>query len=711
MTESSSLHILIVDDELPSIEMLQRFFHNTDHLITIAYTSIEALAIIRECPCDLVISDINMPEMDGMQLMREALSIFPFLNFILITGDSCSRSFHELKEAGALTCLAKPFRRSELMEIVDWLSDLKKIGKIIPTEQINSTDRKLTLRMEESRWNSDQRFQAVMNTACDAIVLMDGNGNISYWNPAAEIMFGYRSHEVIGKHLHSLITPQKYGTSAEIGYEEFIRTRHGDATGNIIEITGLRKDQTEFPAELSLSGFKYRGAWHAAGIMRDISSRKQNEDNLRTAYIEIERLYQQLNHEYELANIFFKNVFQNNQNTDNHIKYYLSSMGTAGGDFFLTAPSVSGVKYLLLGDFTGHGLSAALGAIPVSSIFHTMAKKGHPLINIIREINSNLNRILPTGLFFSGCLVEWDHAHLTARVVNFGLPMAIVVSEHGVIKRRLPSRHLPLGILPDIDPNFHYMEVPLQHSDRIYLFTDGITAARNKSGEEFGQERLEQLLTRCQVPEHRFDDICRSITEFRGDTPQLDDMAIAEIICDTSEIDLPTEEITTISNLPVALSLSLTIHPSTMQAAHTLETITELFVEMHIEARKQKQNIFLILSELYSNALEHGILLMNSALKNEPNGFEKYFLTRAERLATLKTGWIKLDMELMVQDTTGRIILRVEDSGQGFDYLLIPTAQPDFSSFGGRGLYLVRSLCKELIIEGIGNKVTAIFEW
>jgi anti-sigma regulatory factor (Ser/Thr protein kinase) len=80
-------------------------------------------------------------------------------------------------------------------------------------------------------------------------------------------------------------------------------------------------------------------------------------------------------------------------------------------------------------------------------------------------------------------------------------------------------------------------------------------------------------------------------------------------------------------------------------------------------------------------------------------------------LAALRTGWIKLEMELMVQDTTGRVVLCVEDSGQGFDFQLIPTVQPDFSSFGGRGLYLVRSLCKDLIIEGIGNKVTAIFEW
>ena len=709
MTESSPLHILIVDDELPSVKTLQRFFHNTDHFITVAFKSVDALAILKEIPCDLVISDINMPEMDGLQLMQEALRDFPFLNFILITGDSCSRSFEELNEAGALTCLAKPFRRAELMEIVDWLSDLKKTGKLVPAERIDSTDRKQTLQMEKSLWNRDQRFQAIMNTTSDAIVLVDHNGNISFWNPAAEVMFGYKSHEVIGKHLHSLITPHQYRNSAENGFKEFIKTGHGAVIGKIIEIPGLRKDQTEFPAELSLSGFKYQNTWHAAGIMRDITSRKQNEEKLLAAHSELERLYQLLNQEYEIAEKIFSNVIRKNIEADKDIKYFLSAKEAVGSDLFLTASGVPGVKLILLGDFTGHGLSAAIGAIPVSSIFHIMAERGHPLRKIASQINSHLNAILPTGLFFCACMVEWDYVHHIARIMNFGIPAALVVNAGGVVKTRVHSQHLPLGILAEIDREYRYVEVHLQHDDRIYLFTNGIIDVRNKAGEPFGQERLEQLLT---VPEQRFDNICRGVTAFRGDTPQLDDMAIAELKSDASVQDHPAEENESVTNqLPAAMNLSFMLHPGAMRAINLSESITELLIGTHVGASKQKQNIFLILSELYSNALEHGILLLDTCLKNEPNGFEKYFEARAKKLTALNSGWIKIDMELSFQDASGRIVLHIEDSGHGFDYQLLPMTQPDFSTFGGRGLFLVRSLCKDVLIEGNGNKVTAVFEW
>jgi len=710
--EASSLHILIVDDDMPSLNTLQRFFHKTDHLVTVANNGAEALTILKKSPFDLVISDINMPEMDGIQLVQEGLSNFPSLYFVLITGESCIHSFEELTRAGALTCLAKPFRRSELLEIVDWVASLKRDCKLNPAESIASTDRKQAVRNEKSLWNRDQRFQAIMNSAIDAIILMDSRGNITFWNPAAEVIFGYKMHEVIGKDLHSVIVPRKYHKQAEIGLMEFVKSGRGISIGKTTEVVGLRKDQTEFPAELSLSGFKNQDTWHAAGIIRDISDRKQNEKTLLAAHSELERLYQRLNQEYEIAEKVFGKVVRKNEKVEQNIKYFLSAVNAAGGDLFLTASGVPGLRHILLGDFTGHGLSAALGAIPVTSIFYTMAEKGYSLKNIAREINSRLKAVLPTGLYFCACMVEWNYTHHIARVLNFGLPVVIVVNSSGVVKNHIHSQHPPLGILPEIDREFHYVEVSLEHDDCIYLFTDGIIETQNTAGEQFGLERLEQLLTKFQVPEQRFDYICRSINEFRGDTPQLDDMAIAEIKCDTTLNDHSLEGKESVSYyLPAILNLSFTLHPDAMRTNNFIEDLTDLLIGTHIAVRKQKQNIFLILSELYSNALEHGILQMDTTLKNEPIGFEKYFITRGEKLAALSTGWIKIDMELFVQNTNGRVVLHIEDSGRGFDYQGVQKTQPDLNALRGRGVYLVRSLCKEVAIEGAGNKVTAIFEW
>lgn len=712
MIESSSLHILIVDDDMPSLITLQRFFHKTDHLITVANNGAEALTILKKGPFDLVISDINMPEMDGIQLVQEGLSNFPSLYFILITGESCVHSFEELTKAGALTCLAKPFRRSELLEIVDWVTSLKRDRELTSAESIDSTDRKKAIRNEKSLWNRDQRFQAIMNSAIDAIILINSRGYITFWNPAAEVIFGYKSHEIIGKDLHSIIAPQKYHEQYETGFMEFVKSGRGVLIGKTTEVMGLRKDQTEFPAELSLSGFKDQDTWHAAGIIRDISARKQNEKTLLTAHSELERLYQRLNQEYEIAEKVFGKVVRKKEKEEKNVKHFLSAMKDAGGDLFLTASGVPGVRHILLGDFTGHGLSAALGAIPVTSIFYAMAERGYSLKKIASEINNRLKAIMPTGLYFCACMVEWNYKHHIARVLNFGLPVAMLVNASSIIKNRIHSQHLPLGILPEIDREFHYEEINLEHGDCIYLFTDGIVETQNTDGEQLGQERLERLLTKSQIPEQRFDDICRSINEFRGDTPQLDDMAIAEIKCDTTLDDHPVEGIESISDdVPAILNLSITLHPGAMRADNFIETLTDLLIGTHVAARKQKQNIFLILSELYSNALEHGILRMDTTLKSEPIGFEKYFITRGEKLAALSTGWIKIDMELFVHNTNGRILLQVEDSGRGFDYQSVQMTQPDINALRGRGVYLVRSLCKEVAIEGAGNKTKAIFEW
>lgn len=139
-------------------------------------------------------------------------------------------------------------------------------------------------------------------------------------------------------------------------------------------------------------------------------------------------------------------------------------------------------------------------------------------------------------------MVEWDYTHHIVRVLNFGLPPALVVGADGVVKSTLPSQHLPLGILAEIDRGCRNVEVRLSDGDCLYFYTDGITKARNKFGEQFGEKRLHPLLTRQDVSEHRFDEIRRSIDEFRGDTPQWDDMAFVEIRCDATAEPHPAEE-------------------------------------------------------------------------------------------------------------------------------------------------------------------------
>jgi len=131
---------------------------------------------------------------------------------------------------------------------------------------------------------SEQMFRAISNAAVNAIIVMDNDGKISYWNPAAEKIFGYTSADAIGKELHTLLAPRKYHDVYKRGFSRFKETGEGSAVGGPSEFTALRKDGTEFPMEVSTSSVLIGGKWHAVGIIRDITDRKRADDELKESH-------------------------------------------------------------------------------------------------------------------------------------------------------------------------------------------------------------------------------------------------------------------------------------------------------------------------------------------------------------------------------------------------------------------------------------------
>jgi len=128
---------------------------------------------------------------------------------------------------------------------------------------------------------SEEKFRAITGTATDAIILMDNQGQISYWNPAAEEMFGYTAEEAVGQELHTLLAPEEYLADFRRGFERFRQDGTGNVIGRTVVLIARRKDGSTFPFEISTSAMKVRGKWHAAGIIRDISERERSHESLR----------------------------------------------------------------------------------------------------------------------------------------------------------------------------------------------------------------------------------------------------------------------------------------------------------------------------------------------------------------------------------------------------------------------------------------------
>ncbi len=135
--------------------------------------------------------------------------------------------------------------------------------------------------VESALEKSEETFRAISSTAVDAILLMDNEGKISYWNPAAEKIFGYTAKEALSKELHLFLAPKRYHKEYRKGLKSFKKTGKGPAVEVTSEFFALRKDGTEFPIEVSTSAFKSEGKWHSVGIVRDITERKNAEELLQ----------------------------------------------------------------------------------------------------------------------------------------------------------------------------------------------------------------------------------------------------------------------------------------------------------------------------------------------------------------------------------------------------------------------------------------------
>jgi len=128
---------------------------------------------------------------------------------------------------------------------------------------------------------SEARFQSLTNSTRDAIILIDPEGRIEFWNPAAEQLFGYQTQEAIGQDAHQLLAPNHYHATHENAYAEFQKTGLGAVVDKTVDLEALRRDGTVIPVEVSLSAFQKGGGWCAAAIIRDITERRKVESVLQ----------------------------------------------------------------------------------------------------------------------------------------------------------------------------------------------------------------------------------------------------------------------------------------------------------------------------------------------------------------------------------------------------------------------------------------------
>ncbi|MDZ7413620.1 MAG: PAS domain S-box protein, partial [candidate division KSB1 bacterium] len=137
------------------------------------------------------------------------------------------------------------------------------------------------VQAEQRLREQEAQVRALVDAALDGVVMLDQEGNVTLWNKAAAHIFGYGAEEIVGRNLHAVLVPDELRAAHDAAFARFRATGQGAAIGKTLELNALRKDGSQFPIELSLSAVQFKGAWHAIGIVRDISERKAMEARLR----------------------------------------------------------------------------------------------------------------------------------------------------------------------------------------------------------------------------------------------------------------------------------------------------------------------------------------------------------------------------------------------------------------------------------------------
>ena len=431
-----------------------------------------------------------------------------------------------------------------------------------------------------------------------------------------------------------------------------------------------------------------------------------NEKNKKLMYYQ-----EQTQREHEIVEHVFENALSESFLDSGNIDYYMSPMSAFNGDVMLSAQSPSGGLYVMLGDFTGHGLSAAVGALPVSRVFFAMTKLGASIGDIAAEMNKHLLNLLPDYMFCAATITEINTTGEELVMWCGGLPDAVITRPSGDIERFVTSMHMPLGALDDDEFERDVYTLKMPQGAQLFLHSDGMIESTNKQGEMFGEERFHALFQEESVlaSSNKVKSIIEHFNEYVGlDDVQDDDISLVALECKPVEgvvVDnINNDEM--LKNAP-SWKVRFEISPDQMRAGDPPSEILKM-LGSSAGLATHKDYLHTIITELYLNALEHGVLNLPSDLKSEEDGFLAFQAEKRSRLERLTDGKIVAVLSLVNLEERPGVKIWIQDSGQGFEYQSIEAANDD--DCFGRGLMLIRSLCDDrLRFKEGGRVVEAIY--
>ncbi|MDR7090764.1 fused response regulator/phosphatase [Cellvibrio fibrivorans] len=452
------------------------------------------------------------------------------------------------------------------------------------------------------------------------------------------------------------------------------------------------------PVNLSLLTLKVSALINSVAMQRVIS--QQNA--------ELEHFKREAEREESIAKFTYEYLLRQNNEVINGVSMWLKSSSSFSGDIALAKVSPSGDLYFLLADATGHGLSAAITVMPVVSIFNSMVAKGFHIQPIVTEINKKLIRDTPQDRFVAAILIQMHQERKEIDVWNGGMPTAYWVHQ-GEVLQTFRSQHMALGILEEelFDANVITCDFPGQGT--IIAYSDGLIEEVNKEGNSFSSTRVDEI-----VRSHRGNlqtILINALRDFTGSDHYKDDVSICMLQPQTIFSSCEQKLRDSISHGFVQedigdFSWSVKISGKKI-ASCEIPPLCNKFLQYLGINQVFCQIIFLVVSEMVSNAIDHGILKLESSMKENEGGFNHYFNERERRLSQLTdSDFIELHLIWQESEERPNLEVSVRDSGNGYNFF--GTTDTCDLAFSGRGLRLIHNLAQSVEIYPPGNFIKAI---
>ncbi|WP_019569411.1 SpoIIE family protein phosphatase [Thioalkalivibrio sp. ALE11] len=467
-------------------------------------------------------------------------------------------------------------------------------------------------------------------------------------------------------------------------------------------LRGIRAGADDFlskPLNLSV----LRAKIHAMERLRDL------HHGLRERNEALDRARARQAWEEETAESVFSRAITGRNVGDERLHVRQWAAATFSGDVVLSDFTPDGGLRVLVGDFTGHGLAAAIGTYPVSETFHTLTREGVGDTELVFELNHVLHGFLPPSMFMGAVLVTFEPDGQTLTAWNGGLPDALLCGGDGQL-RSLPSQAMPLGILPRLELDSGPRRHAIAADETLLIVTDGVLEEEGTAGEPFGEARLHACLCHPEPPPERIARLGDALSRHMGDASPADDITAVAITC-APEVVLETG-VAAPPDTTGNRRWSMEAAGAELARVDVAEEARQQLRRWFPEPGEHVQALQTVVAELCNNAFEHGVLGLSSEMKATAEGFAEYYRLRQEGLERLE-GRIGINLRYRRTDDWHCVRIRVRDSGAGFDHQRVRRALEGESDerLWGRGLTLVHRLCRQMRHLGSGNVVEAEYAW